>query len=313
MPTNFNAVNCKKELLGTGFVDCEIIFGSIKSVLRVSNDWVFNPLTDTFNFEYVVSKVQDGTFVPFLNTLEFLNNTPEATTKEYQGGAMAVIRNGKPQYSLEYNNGWGFHSASYSYNGFRSGSVILIDKSGNVGLLRNVSETQLSGFLTNMFNTSTWVPPVGDDTAKTLLAFQIDNEEAFNKRFTIISAEEIGADLNEDLRGVVSVNINGTASVAAGININVTAYNNKSFGILALDETNFRVRNTTTNTVLAIDTVTNGPVPGNYIITTTPTLVSANTIVVETYDATATPPTNTAILGTNQLFRGASAAITVTT
>lgn len=309
MPTLINALNCIKALIGTGLVPCEIRLGRITSVLRVSPTWSFNPASETFNLAYVISKIQDGTFTPFLNTLEFLNNTPDPTTKEYQSGAMAVIRNGKPQYSFEFDNGIGWHKAAYSYNGFRQSSVIVIDASGNVALLSNVAGTVLTALATNMFNVRTYTPQVGDETAKTLLEFQIANEEAFNRRLTVISAEQIGADLNEEIMGIVSVNIAGTATAADPIEVTVTAVNNTIFGIEGLTAANFRVRNAATNAVVPLTSVTAGATPGAYSLTPTTPTVAAQTLIVETYDDDA--DVAVALVAPNQLYKGVSATITV--
>lgn len=310
MPTLINALNCNKSLQGTGLVPCEIRLGRITSVLRVSPTWSFNPATETFNLAYVISKIQDGTFTPFLKTLEFLNNTPDPTTKEYQSGAIAVIRNGKPQRSLEYDNGIGWHKSAYSYNGFRQNSVIEIDASGNVAVQNNVAGTLLNAWPTNMFNTRTYVPQVGDDNAKTLIEYQISNEEAYNKQMTIITAEQIGADLNEEVMGIIGVNIVGTAAAADPIEVTVTAVNNTIYGIEALTEPNFRVVNVATNAVVPLDTVTAGATPGTYSLTPTTPTIAAQTLRVEMYDSVA--GVATALIEPNQLYKGVSATITVT-
>lgn len=309
MATLINAINCNHQLLGTGIVPCTVKLGRIKSVLRVDPSWTFDPATETFDLDYVISKVQDGTFAPFLNTLAFANNTPETTTKEFEDGAIYAIRDGKPQFSMEYDNGIMWHQAAYSYNGNRTSSVILIDASGNVGLYRNVAGTQLTAMLTNMFSVPTWMPQVGDENAKTFINFQIESETAWNERLTVISVQQIGADLNDELKGFLNVTITGTASVANGISVTINAVANTSFGITGLTAPNFRVRDTTDNTVETIDTVTAGATHGTYTIVLDPALTVAHKVVVEMYDTTA--GVDTALVGTNLLYKGASAEMTV--
>lgn len=302
-----NAVNCNKAVFGTGLVPCELRLKDFKTFIIVPNSWSLNVESDTFNGDYVVQKIQDGTFVPFLNTVEFLNNTPDPTTKEYQGGTTAVIRNGKPEYSFEYDNGIGFHKAAYGYNSFQMYSVIIVDSAGTVAVAESADGLSVRGFALSMLNTRTYVPQVGDETAKTLIEFQIANEEQFNRRMALITVDESGVDINTEVNGIIGVSITGTASVANGFNINVNAVNNANFGIEAFETGNFRIRNTATNAVLAIDSVAAGSTPGNYVLDATPTL--ATSYVVETYDATATPPVATALIGTSQLYRGVSAPI----
>lgn len=132
--TVVNGQNCKKVVLGTGTVDCEIKLSQPYSIIRVPNNWSFDVTSSGagFNLEYAIQQTQGGVFAPFLKTLEFTDNTADPTTEEFQGGATAVIRNGKPTYQMRFNNGIGFHKAAYSYNGFGTNSVILVDKAGNV-------------------------------------------------------------------------------------------------------------------------------------------------------------------------------------
>lgn len=310
MPTNINALNCSKELKGTGLVDCVIRFRQPKTTLRAKPSWNFNPATETFNLAYVISKIQDGTFTPFLNTLEFLDNTPDPNKKEYQGGAKGTTRNAKPEKSYQFDNGPAWHASAYAYNGFRTSSVIEIDKVGTVKLLRNVAGTVLTGFLTNDFNVRTYKDEQGDDSAQTILEYQIENEEAYNTRATFITAEEIGADLNEEIRGIVDVTITGTAAAADPIEVTVKAVANTAFGIEALTEPNFRVVNVATNAVVPLDTVTAGATPGTYSLTPTTPTVAAQTLRVEMYDSVA--GVATALVEPNQLYKGVSATITVT-
>lgn len=309
MATPINALVCTKQLIGTGLLPCEIKFQQPKTILRVTNDWTFDPATETFNLAYVISKIQDGTFTPFKNTLEFVENTPEPTRKEYQGGATATIRNGKPSHSYEYDNGIGFHAAAYSYNGFRQSSVILIDKAGNVGLQRNVAGTQIKAFATNDFNTRTYMMASGDETAKTIVEYQIDSEEAYNTRFTVITAKTIGADLNEEIDGIRSVTIEGTAEAGDPIAVTVMGVNNTIYGVEGLTAANFRLRNADTNAVLAITSIAAGATPGAYTITPTVATTAGLKVIVETYDDDANVAT--ALVGDSTLYKGESEVITV--
>jgi len=310
MPTQIDALNCNKQFLGTGLVDCLLRKGKITSVIKVKPGWSFDPATETFDLAYVVSKVQDGTFAPFLNTLDFLNNTPESITKEYADHSIAVVSNGKPQRSLEFDNGIYWHKAAASYSGFRNGGVIEIDNNGTVWLQRNVAGTKLTAYDTNMFNVPTYTDAFNDETAKTFIMYQVRNEVAWTNQMTAITQEQIGADLNDELKGFNNTIVTGTATPAL-ITVNVTAMGNTSYGIEALTEESFRVRNITTGLIVPIDTVTAVPGnPGKYTIDPTTNITATNIIVVELYDAIAEQPM--ALLGDNLLYYGQSANITVT-
>jgi len=304
-----NALRCNKAVFGTGLVPCELKLKDFKSFIIVPNSWSVNVTSGTFDKEYVIAQIQAGIFVPFLNALEFTNNTPDVTTKEYQGGIMSVIRNGKPQYTFEYDNGIGWHKAAYSYNSFQGYSVLIVDSTGTIAAASSVDGTILTGFKLSMLNTGTYTPQVGDETAKTLISFQIANEEQFNRRMALITADEAGVDINSEIAGVIGVTITGTASVANGINVVVNAGNNTIFGIEGLTADNFRVRNAATNATLTIATVVAGTIPGTYKITTTPAPTLASNLIVDTYDSDA--DVTTALVGDSQLYRGLSEPIVV--
>jgi len=305
-----NALNCDKENLGLGVVECEARLKDFKSFILTPKSWRIT-LTEleTLTLPELVGFVQNETWQPFLNSVEFVNNTPEPTTKEYTGGVMSVIRNGKPQYSFEFDNGIGFHKAAYSKNSFNNYNVILVDSAGTLVGAVTADGLSFTGLTASMVNTRTYVPQVGDETAKTIVEFQLSNEDQFNKRMAIITTDQSGVDVNSELMGIIGVNVSGTASVANGFTVNVTAVNNTIFGIEGLGVDNFRIRNTANNAVLAIDTVAAGTTEGSYVIDTTTPPTLAASYIVEMYDATATPPVNTALVGDNQLYRGASKPI----
>jgi len=309
MPTSINTQNCAKELLGTGLLDCVIRKGKINSVLKVKPDWSFNPATETFNLAYVILQVQKGVFVPFLNTLDTTSDTPESYTKEYGDHSIAVVGHGKPQRSLEFDNGPYWHAAAASYAGFRNGGVIEIDINGRVWLQRNVAGTKLTAWATNMFDVPTYTDPINDETGKTYIKYQIRNEVAWTEQMTSISKAVIGADLNEELKGFNNVVITGTAVASGLVTIQVKSAGNTDYGILALDETDFRVIDLTTNTVLAIDDVTVGPTEGSYVIDLTAAVVAGHTLSVEMYDTAAN--VNVALIGDNIMYKGISLPITV--
>lgn len=309
MATNINTLLCNKQVLGTGLVDCVIRKDKITSILKTKPGWTFDPATETFNAAYVISKIQDGTFAPFMNTLDFTNNTPESNVKEYGDHSKAVVNNGKPEFRYEFDNGIYWHAAAASYSGFRNGGVIEIDRQGTVWVKRNVAGTLLSAYDTNYFNVPTFTPVVGDETAKTFIEYQIRNEVAWTEQMTAITKAEIGADLNDEIAGFIGVSITGTATAGDPILVQVKALSNIGFGIEGLTAANFRIRNAATNAVLAITSVAAGATPGAYSITPTVSLVEDVTLIVETYDDDA--DVATALVAPNQLYRGESAVITV--
>lgn len=300
-----NAVNCNKENLNLGIVQCEAMLKDFKSFILTPKTWKI-PLAEleTLDLATIVGFVQEDIWQPVLNSVEFLNNTPDPTTKEYTGGIMSVIRNGKPQYSFEFDNGIGFHKAAYSKNSFNQYNVLIIDSAGTIVGATTADGENFTGLSASMVNTRTYVPQVGDETAKTLIEFQLSNEEQFNKRMAIITVDQSGVDINSEILAVVGVTITGTAN-ATTATVQVNAVNNTIFGIQGLEAGDFSIVDTTTDSVVNITSVAEGTEPGSYVITAT--FVVGNVITISTAGAN-----DTAIIGDNQLYRGVSAPITVT-
>lgn len=305
-----NSIACDKSKRGTGTVSCMQLLKEAQSVYKVPRSWRLNKATDTYDKEYVLSKIQDGTFVPFLNTLEFIDNTPERTTKEYTGGRIRTIRNGKPMFSMEFDNGPLWHAAAYSNNSYGDSSVIIIDSAGTNHILDSVDGTEIMGLPVGDFNFDTFKYQQGDETFKSILQFQIIDEEAYNRRSALISAEAIGANLNTEVGvGIVDAIVEGTASAGDPITVTVNADLNEGFGVEALVAANFRVVNTANNAVIAINTVTDGAQAGTYVITPTTPLTEDMTIKVYLYDATNS--VYVAVVDETQFYKGESAVITV--
>lgn len=300
-----NAVDCNKVDLNLGITDCELRLGEFKSFILTPKSWsVAVEDLETMDLEYVVGLVQAGTWQPVLNSVEFTNNTPEPTTKEYTGGVTSVIRNGKPQYMFEFDNGIGFHKAAYSKNSFQRYNVLLVDESGNLVGATSGDGTRFTGLSASMVNTRTYVPKTGDETPKTLIEFQLDNEAQFNQRMAIITVAQSGVDINTDVNAIVGVTITGTAEAGDPINIQVNGVNNSILGVEALTVSNFRVTNVTSGATVALTSVTEGATEGSYLLTPTTPTTAGQVLKVELYDAEAS--VNVALIEPNQLYKGST-------
>lgn len=300
-----NALDCNKVDLNLGLVDCEPRFGYIQSFILVPKNWSI-PVEDleTMDLDYVVGLIQDGTWQPVLNTLQVTDNTPEPTTKEYTGGVMAVIRNGKPQYMLEFDNGVGFHKAAWSKNSFQKYNILLVDQMGTIMGATSGDGTRFVGLSAGMVNTRTYTLQNGDETAKTNIELQLINEAQFNGRMALITVGQSGVDINTDVLPIVGVTITGTAEAGDPISVQVNAVNNSIFGIEGLTVDNFRVVNTATNAVVPLTSITEGATEGSYLLTPTTPTTGGQILRVELYDTTAS--VNVALVEPNQLYKGAT-------
>lgn len=316
MPTNINAVNCKKFVLGTGLVDCEPFFGTPTSVILVKPNWSL-PVDDTavFDLDYIVARVQDGTFVPFLASKGFTENTPDPTRQDYPQGQRRTIRNGLPDYAFDYDNGLGFHKAAYSYNA-SNWKVILFDEKGNAQLATNYAGTAITGFSASDINTRTYKQRNGDAAASTMLEIQLASTEEFNTQMAMVGVDTINGNVTTELRGVISVFPASvpaiiSASVANGIVVDVRSANNTSFGIEALLLGNFEIFNVTENVVTNVTTATaSTTIPGRYTLVSAATAPAA-TDVIRVQTKGYSLGNATLLAGSTQLYRGQSGVFTM--
>lgn len=309
-----NAVNCDKDFLGTGIGSCEVFLNKeMDGVIITPKGWYLEvtngnvPLT----LEDLTVLVQKTTFDPVLGAVQFTDNTGDATTTDYTGGITAVVRNAKPTYQLRFESGLGFHTAAYSKNSFNQKNVLLVFGGTIVGAY-SPDGTRFYGLSMSMFNTQTLRLPAGDTRMGTLIDFQLSDEEQFNKRLAVLTADMLGFDVSSELQAIQSVTVTATATAGDPILVSVRSRNNTNYGIEALGAENFRIVNTATDAVLAITSVTATATEGNYSIVPTVALTQGQTIRIELYDNVA--DISTAVVDATtpvQLYKGQSAIITV--
>ena len=102
MAVLINSKDCSTTVKNLGVPDCLLNNGRITGMIAVSPSWSINITSGTFDLTEVNDLIQDGTFIPILGAVEVVNGTPEATTEEYQGGIMSVVRNGLPMFTFKF-------------------------------------------------------------------------------------------------------------------------------------------------------------------------------------------------------------------
>jgi len=306
-----NAVNCNKEFLGAGIGTCELFLNQqMNGEITVPKSWslpVTNGAVD-LTLADAIELVQQTTFDPLLGAIDFVDNTGDATTQEYSGGITSIVRNAKPVYQLIFESGIGFHKAAYSKNSFNNKNILLVFGGYIVGAY-SPDGTKFTGLDMSMFNTQTLRLPAGDTRQRTLVDFQLSNEDQFNRRLAILTPEMLGFDFSSEVMPIQSASITAVATAGDPINVTVNSLNNTNYGIEGLTVSDFRVVDTTTNAVVALTSVVEGVTPGTYVLTPTTGLVINHVIYVQLYDATELVAT--ALVGDNQLYKGQSPNITV--
>jgi len=305
------ALDCKKNNYNVGTVSCEIFLKEFKTPILVDPNW--NPTVAEFEAlteDDIVELIQRGIWIPLIGSKQFTNNTPDPTTEDYSGGIKTTIRNGLPEYLWDYDKGIGFHRNASGLNGYNKYKVMFVDLSGQLIFALSANGLRVSGFDMGMFNVRTYMPATGDTSAMTSIELQLTNEDQFNRRIEVMTAENAPVDFN-NLWAIVGVALNIINTPAVGstsLNVQVRALGNRTWGANSLDASNFRLVNTTNNALVTPTNAVAQTGDGNYTLTV-PALV-AGTYELRLYDVTlavfvARPD------DTIQLYAGSSKPFTV--
>jgi len=208
-----NQKDCATVRKNLGLPDCIIQEGRLTGFIIVPKGWNINLTSDTFDLDYVNGQIQQGLFVPVLGAVEAVNNTPEATTEEYQGGITSVVRNGLPQYTFKFlKGGWKFASALYTYNSFQAFDVLFVFSSGAVAGATN--GTVFSGFDLGMLNNGTYMFTDGSVSASVTTTLQLINEVQFNRDVALLDVSVLDFNPNTDLFPITDIYMTGRADVS---------------------------------------------------------------------------------------------------
>lgn len=306
MSVLINQKDCLTTRKNLGLPDCIIQEGRLTGFIIVPKGWSIDLETDTFDKEYVNEQIQLGNFVPVLGAIEATNGTPEAVTEEYQGGVMAVVRNGLPYYTFKFiKGGWKFASALYTYNSQQAFDVLFVFSTGAIAGATN--GTAFTGFDLGMLNTGTYMFTDGATSSSVSVMMQLVNEVQFNRDVALLDASVLDFKANTDLLPITDIVMKGTADASDNkVYVTATFAINESTTLMGIASSNLRLFvNGVADTIVS---VTYNTITGKYEIVPTATLVASNTVVVQLYDAVAV--TDTAKIGT-KYYKGVTPTIIV--
>jgi hypothetical protein len=281
----FNRKDCDTTRKNLGLPDCILEEGRLTGFMLTPKGWALD-LTADFDKAYVNEQIQLGNFIPFTGAVEATNGTPEATTEEYQGGIMSVVRNGLPMFTFKYLKGrWKFANALQTYNSFQAYDVLLVFSSGAIAGATN--GTQLTGFDLGMLNTNTYMFTDGATSASVSVSMQIINEAQFNRDVALLDNSVLDFNVNVDISPITDIVMTG---VDANVSANTISFSanfdmNQSVPLGGISIANLRctingVADTITALSLTYDSLTNV-----YTFTPTATLATDDVVIVQLYDA----------------------------
>lgn len=310
MAVLINYVNCETQQLGTGIIECMANIDSEPiGFFLVDKRWSL-PIADpsVFDIDYLLDRIQDRTFIPFLNRTNFTQNTEDTVFQTFDSGIKGRVRPGFPEYSFEFDNGLYFQKASYSHNSFRQYNVVFAFGNGALLFACTVDTLSITGFDAGYVDTATYKLKTGSTITSTMVSFQLTNPDQFNLRAYPLDSQQSQIDLSQ-INGRIDVILTLQTPLAAATTLifSARAAANEAIDILGLSDTDFRVVGTTGNiTALVYDSDTR-----LYTMTLSAGVAAAEDIYVQLYDAAFTPDPVPAIQLAGEIYAGTSNTITV--
>jgi len=302
----YNQKDCLTTRKNLGLPDCILQEGRLTGFIMTPKGWAINLTTDTFDLELVNDQIQLGNFIPVLGAVEATNNTPEATTEEYQGGVMSVVRNGLPNFTFKFlKGGWKFANALYSYNSFQAFDVLFVFSSGAVAGATN--GTTLSGFDLGMLNSGTYMFTDGNTSASVSVTMQLINETQFNRDVALLDASILDFNVNSDINPITDIVMTGRSDVSSDkVYFKPTFNMNQSTTLGGIAIANLRVTIDGTATTIVALSLTYNSTTKEYEFEPTDAFTTSSSIVVQLYDSVNSVAT--AKIGT-RYYKGATSAI----
>jgi ribosome-associated toxin RatA of RatAB toxin-antitoxin module len=303
----YNQKDCLTTRKNLGLPDCIIQEGRLTGKILVPKGWSLDLTSGTFDKDYVNEQIQLGNFIPILGAVEVTNNTPEATTEEYQGGVMSVVRNGLPQFAFKYlRGGWKFANALNTYNSFQAYDVLFVFSSGAIAGAK--AGNNLTGFDLGMINSGTYMFTDGNVSSSVTTSIQIINEAQFNRDVALLDSSILDFNVNTEIFPITDIVMTGRADVSdnkvyfkASFDMNQATL----LGGIAIDNLRCTIDGVA-DTIVALSLTFNS-LTSEWEFEPTATLTTGDAVVVELYDSV----NSVAVAKIGQrYYKGATAEIT---
>ena len=248
--TKVNFFDCDQQRKGTGTLSCEIPTGVPTGFLLVEKSWRITTATEDFNTAYIITKIKEKVFVPFLDAINFTDNSEDPITFTTQIGVKLLARDGKPEFVLDFSKGYAFHSAAWSYNSFGNYDVILTYDNGVV-FLAKAEKGQLKGHTTGLVNTGNFTHKDGAESEKTSVMFQLTNPNEYNADGALLDPTANSFDIDV-IKGIVDATLLKVSNATTNVVVSVHASANLAIPIQGLLFTDFRGVGTTAAVTAAL-------------------------------------------------------------
>lgn len=279
-------LNCASDRRNIGIESCAVPLGQKRGHIQVPIDWSLNITTETFNKEYVNSKIQDGSFKIIANAYAVTTETAEDTTEESTSGQLSVVRKGLPIVSTTIKKGsYEGHAGYFDMSGEGIYAVLEIYDSGVIAAVVSKDGTTISGCVCGMYEVGTFKDNDGSTSSSTMIKYQLIDVAQYNKDRVFLNTLDFNP--NTEINNITDVKLVARA-VTTGNKVYVKAHwaRNLGFPIKGLAAANLKLAiNGADNAI--VGAITYSSTTEEYAITPTATLANGNTVLVTLNDATA--------------------------
>lgn len=249
-----NFFDCDNQRKGTGSINCEVPTGVPTGFFLVNKTWRFDSTSESsesFDTAYINTQIKSKVFVPFLNAINFTDNSEDPITFTTQIGVKLLARDGKPEFSLDFSKGYAFHSAAWSYNSFGSYDVIFTYDNGVMFLAKEAGGDSLKGHTAGLINTANFQHKDGAESEKTAIMFQLTNPNEYNADGALLDPTANGFDIDV-IKGIVDASLLKVSNATTNVVVSVHASANLAIPIQGLVFTDFRGIGTTAAVTAAV-------------------------------------------------------------
>ena len=240
-----NNVDCGVSRKGTGVGECEQALGKPSGFILCDTTWTADVTTDTINLAYVNTQILLGNFVPFLNAVDFADNSEDTVYETFSSGRKSPVRDGLPEFDFTYNNSYPWHTAAYSHNGNSEKAIILVWENGVMGFDTSVDGNTIRGLRRSYQQTKTFQNNDGSVVSKTMISIQLADAIGYNQNMSLLNEASLGFSI-DDIKGSIDCRLVVTSATPVAtdttISVSVTSSGNRATNILGLAAANFVVQ-----------------------------------------------------------------------
>ena len=274
--------DCNVSRKGTGTISCEIPTGVPTGFFLAKKTWTLTVATDDFDNAYINANIKNKNLVPFLDAINFTDNSEEPVIFTTQLGVKLLARDGKPEFSFDFSKGYAFHSAAWSYNSFGDYNVIFTYDNGVVFMAQSSDGLTLKGHSAGLVNTGNFTHKDGAESEKTTVMYQLTNANEYNSEGALLDPVQNSFDI-DTIKGIVDAKISHISNATVEVVVKVVAAANNAIPITGLLFTDFRA----TGTALSIDSLVYSTITDEYTLTFSADVSTdyGTGIVIDLYDS----------------------------